>query len=357
MSTRVTTVNNIVVVSQGDYSYACNVEEDRPVPEPGPNEVLLRISQVGICGSDVSYMIKGAIGHFIMKEPMVLGHEAAGVVSKCGKNVTNLKPGDRVAIEPGVPCRVCDFCKEGRYNLCADIAFCSTPPYHGNLCQYYKHAADFCFKLPDHVSLEEGALVEPLSVAVHACQRAGVTLGSDVLICGAGPIGLVNLLTAKAMGASKVCVIDIVENRLHIAKEMGADYTVLVKTGDASVLVQQIMEVMGHLPNITIECSGAESSIRLSVLATKSGGVIVLVGLGPAEVKIPVINAASREVDIRGIFRIVNCYPTALNMIASGKINVKPLITHRYKLEESLKAFETARTGAGGAIKVMISCE
>lgn len=216
----------------------------------------------------------------------------------------------------------------------------------------------FCLlRLPDHVTLEEGAILEPLSVGVHACRRAGVTIGSSVLICGAGPIGLVNLLTAKAMGATKVCITDIAQNRLEVAKQMGADYTVLVDTGDAEALAKKIKELMGGMPDITIECSGAEPSIRLGIFATKSGGMMVLVGLGPAEVKVPIVNAAVREVDIRGIFRYANCYPIALDMIASGKINVKPLITHRYKLEESAQAFETARTGAGGAIKVMISCE
>ncbi|KAG0708270.1 Sorbitol dehydrogenase [Chionoecetes opilio] len=325
--------------------------ENRPIPEPGPNEVLLRMGCVGICGSDVSYLTKGFIGDFVVKAPMVLGHEGSGVVAKCGRNVKNLKQGDRVAIEPGVPCRMCEFCKSGRYNLCPDVYFCATPPDDGNLCRYYTHAADFCFKLPDNVTLEEGAILEPLSVGVHACRRAGVTVGSKVLICGAGPIGLVSLLSAKAMGASQVCITDIAENRLKFAKTMGADHTILVKDGTPKALAQKIKEVMGDMPNITVECSGAESSIQLGMHATKSGGVMVLVGLGPSEVKIPIVTAATREVDILGIFRYVNCYPLALDMIASGKINVKPLITHRYKLEESVKAFETARTGAGGAIK------
>lgn len=330
------------------------------VPMPGPlgnNEVLIKMSQVGICGSDVSYLTKGAIGDFVVKAPMLLGHEAAGVVVKCGPKVKTLKPGDRVAIEPGVPCRMCDYCKKGTYNLCPDVIFCATPPVHGNLCRYYKHAEDFCFKLPDHVSNEEGAILEPLSVGVHACRRAKVTLGSTVLICGAGPIGLVSLLTAKAMGATNICVTDIADNRLKVAKDLGANHTLLVDSKDGEALAKKVANLMGCMPDITIECSGAESSIQLGIFATKSGGMMVLVGLGPAEVKIPIVNAAVREVDIRGIFRYANCYPLALDMIASGKVNVKPLITHRFKLEETLKAFETARTGAGGAIKVMISCD
>jgi len=314
------------------------------------------MDKVGICGSDVHYWTNGRIGDFIVKAPMVLGHEAAGVVSEVGEGVNHLKPGDRVAIEPGVPCRACDFCKSGRYNLCLDIVFCATPPVHGNLCHYYTHAADFCYKLPDHMTMEEGALLEPLSVAVHACRRAGVGIGKTVLVCGAGPIGLVCLLTAKAMGATQVIITDISAGRLEVAKSLGADHTVLVGKEDAEVLASQIGAKLGSPPDITIECSGAESSIRLGIFATKSGGILVLVGLGPAEIKIPIVNAAVREVDIRGIFRYANCYPVALDLVASGRVNVKPLVTHRFKLEETVQAFETARTGAGGAIKVMISC-
>jgi len=331
--------------------------ESRPVPQPGSNDVLLRMDQVGICGSDVHYWTHGSIGDFVVKAPMVLGHEASGIVHEVGEHVTHLKKGDRVAVEPGVPCRLCNFCKSGQYNLCPDISFCATPPYDGNLCRFYTHAADFCYKLPDNVSMEEGALLEPLSVAVHACRRAGVSIGKTVLVCGAGPIGLVCLLTAKAMGASSVLITDISPNRLEVAKSLGADHTLLVGKEDTQTLASEIGSKLGGQPNITIECSGAESSVRLGIFATRSGGVLVLVGLGAAEIKIPIVNAATREVDIRGIFRYANCYQAALDLVASGKINVKPLVTHRFKLEESLAAFETARTGAGGAIKVMISCK
>jgi len=330
--------------------------EQRPIPKPGKNEVLIRIHSVGICGSDVHYWVNGCIGDFIVRGPMVLGHETSGVVAEVGSDVKNLKPGDRVAIEPGVPCRTCDYCKNGQYNLCPDIAFCATPPFDGTLARYFAHAADFCFKLPDHVSFEEGALLEPLSVAVQACRRANITLGDSVLICGAGPIGLVNLLTARAHGAAKICITDVDEHRLAVAKSLGADFTYQVSKKDVRTLAEEVATLFGQKPDKTIECSGAEPSIQLAIYATKSGGTIVLVGLGPAEVRLPIVNAAVREVDIRGVFRYANCYQVALAMVASGRINVKPLVTHRFKLEESLKAFETAKTGADHAIKVMIKC-
>jgi len=331
--------------------------EQTDVAKPGPHQVQIRMDSVGICGSDVHYWTHGAIGDFIVRAPMVLGHEAAGVVEEVGDSVTHLKAGDRVAIEPGVPCRMCKLCKTGVYNLCPDMQFCATPPVHGNLCKYYNHAADFCYKLPDNLSLEEGALMEPLAVGVHACRRAGVCIGKTVLICGAGPIGLVNLLTAKAMGASEVVLTDIADNRLEVAKSLGADHVYKVTRGKTEEeMAADIEALLGDKADVTIECSGVETSIRFGIFSTKSGGCLVLVGLGKPEVSIPIVNAAVREVDIRGIFRYANCYPTAIAMVASGKVNVKPLITHRFSLEQTLDAFETARTGAGGAIKVMIKC-
>ncbi|XP_072166901.1 sorbitol dehydrogenase-like [Diadema setosum] len=341
-----------VLQSQGNL-----VLEDTPTPQPQENEVQLQMAAVGICGSDVHYWTNGRIGDFIVKAPMILGHEASGVVSAVGSKVTSLKVGDRVAVEPGVPCRMCEFCKGGRYNLCPEMSFCATPPVDGSLRRYYCHAADFCYKLPEHVSLEEGALLEPLSVGVHACKRAGVTAGSRVLICGAGPIGLVNLLTAKAMGAASVAITDLEQNRLDVATKLGADHAIRVDTRDIHEMVKRIHAALGEEPSITIECTGAPPAVQTGIHATKPGGVLVLVGMGPAELTLPIITAAVKEVDIRGIFRYVNCYPTALDMVATGKVNVKPLITHHFKLTETLKAFETAKTGEGGAIKVMIHCD
>ncbi|KAL2745195.1 dynein axonemal heavy chain 1-like [Vespula maculifrons] len=314
--------------------------EQTPIEEPDTNEVLIEMRCVGICGSDVHYLEKGRIGDFILREPMIIGHESSGVIAKLGKNVTNLKVGDRVAIEPGVPCRLCTFCKDGRYNLCKDMVFCATPPVHGSLRRFYKHAADFCFKLPDHVTLEEGALMEPLSVGVHACKRAGVKIGSKVLILGAGPIGLVTLLVAKAMGASKVIITDIKQDKLDVAKKLGADEVYLTKREvSENENVKKIHELFGDDPDQTIDASGAQASIRLAILVTKSGGVIVLVGCGPPEVQVPLMNALVREVDIRGVFRYANDYGDALELLSSKKIDVKPLITHNYKIEDTVAAF------------------
>ncbi|XP_072236781.1 sorbitol dehydrogenase isoform X1 [Leuresthes tenuis] len=342
---------SVVLHSKGDLRL-----ENRPVPEPGPNEVLLQMHSVGICGSDVHYWQHGRIGDFVLKKPMVLGHEAAGRVVKVGSAVKHLKAGDRVAIEPGVPREMDEFFKNGRYNLSPTIFFCATPPDDGNLCRYYTHNANFCYKLPDTVTFEEGALIEPLSVGIHACRRGGVNLGSTVLICGAGPIGLVCLLVAKAMGASQVVITDLSAERLAMAKELGADFQLTVKRGDGpQQLAKRVEDMLGAQPQITIECSGVESSIQTAIYGTCSGGVVVLVGLGAEMANVPLINAAVREVDIRGVFRYCNTWPMAIAMLASAKVNVKPLVTHRFPLEQAVAAFETTRQGLG--IKVMLKCD
>ncbi|XP_050575501.1 sorbitol dehydrogenase-like isoform X1 [Bombus affinis] len=338
--------------------------EQTPIEEPDQNEVLLQMGCVGICGSDVHYLVNGRIGDFVVREPMIIGHESSGVVVKLGKNVKNLKVGDRVAIEPGVSCRMCKFCKGGRYNLCKEMVFCATPPVHGSLRRFYKHAADFCFKLPDNVTLAEGALLEPLSVGVHACKRAHIGIGSKVLILGAGPIGLLSLLVAKAMGASKVvimvterCALDLSQNRLDLAKKLGADAILLTTREDSeSKTAEKIIQLLGEEPDATIDACGAQSMIRLAILVTKSGGVAVLVGMGAPEVQIPLMNALVREVDIRGVFRYANDYGDALDLLTSKKIDVKPLITHNYKLEETVQAFETSKSGQDNVVKVMIHC-
>uniref|UniRef100_A0A667X689 Sorbitol dehydrogenase n=1 Tax=Myripristis murdjan TaxID=586833 RepID=A0A667X689_9TELE len=334
-----------VLHSQGDLRL-----EQRPVPEPGPNEVLLQMHSVGICGSDVHYWQHGRIGDYVVTKPMVLGHEASGRVVKVGSAVEHLKVGDRVAVEPGVPREMDEFFKSGRYNLSPTIFFCATPPDDGNLCRYYKHSANFCYKLPENVTFEEGALIEPLSVGIHACRRAGVALGSTMLICGAGNKPLFLFL------CSAVTEQYLFPERLAMAKDLGADFPLLVKRGNGPQdLAKNVEGMLGAQPHITIECTGVESSIQTAIYATRPGGVVVLVGLGSEMATVPLLNAAVREVDIRGVFRYCNTWPMAIAMLASGKVNVKPLVTHRFPLEQAVQAFETTRQGQG--VKVMLKCD
>ncbi|XP_042899421.2 sorbitol dehydrogenase [Parasteatoda tepidariorum] len=330
--------------------------ENREIPVPRPNEVLLKVHYVGICGSDIHLWKKGGFGDFLVKENIVLGHETSGVVIKTGDKVKHLKPGDKVCVEPGVPCSKCEFCKKGRYNLCPTTRYDDPTAEFGSLCRYYCQDADYCFKLPDNVSLEEGALIEPLSVAVYACRRAEVSAGKTILICGAGPIGLMNLLTCKAMGASKICMTDISDERLVTAKKLGAICGMNVKNIDSEQTMECIHKCLGGPPDITMECSGAESSINFGLKVTKPGGVLLMVGVGPPRISLNLVDSSFREVDIRGVYRYVNCFPVALELVSSGAIDLKTLITHRYKLEDALKAFETFLTAKDGAIKVLIKC-
>lgn len=331
--------------------------EKLPVPELGQNEVLLSMGSVGICGSDIKYWMTGKCGRFSVDSPMVMGHEAAGTVVRIGAGVKNLKEGDRVAVEPGVPCRTCYLCKTGRYNLCKDVFFCATPPDNGNMCKFYKHPADFCYKLPDHVSLDEGAMLEPLAVAVYSCKRGQVGPGSYVLICGAGPVGILAMMVAKQMGASAILLTDISEHRLSVAKSLGADHVIKVSTNDPKKLANQIEATMGRQPDVSIECSAVDFSFRTAIYATYPGGNIVMVGRGSFDVTIPYTVAATKEVDIKGIFRYANCYPAALDFVSSGAVNVKPLITHHFPLHEAVEAFETAKSPSSNAMKVMIHCD
>nr|XP_027223994.1 sorbitol dehydrogenase-like isoform X2 [Penaeus vannamei] len=251
-------------------------------------EVLVRMSWVGICGSDVSLAFKGKLADYELEPPLGVGHEASGVVAKCGSGVKNLKAGDRVALEPGDPCGSCQFCRGGHYNTCETSCFHSSPvPNPGCLSRYYKHRADLCHKLPDTVSLEEGALIEPFAVAIHACRRSGVSMGTSVLICGAGPLGLLGLVAAKAMGASNILVTDIKPKRLEAAKRMGAHRTLLADGSEPRAFAQRVRQTMGCMPEVSLECSGVESALASTIYATRMCGVVMVMGLPAKDVTLP----------------------------------------------------------------------
>ncbi|RDX68601.1 Sorbitol dehydrogenase [Mucuna pruriens] len=328
------------------------------LPTLGPHDVRVRMKAVGICGSDVHYLKTLRCAHFVVEEPMVIGHECAGIIEEVGSQVKSLVPGDRVAIEPGISCWRCDHCKLGRYNLCPEMKFFATPPVHGSLANQIVHPADLCFKLPDNVSLEEGAMCEPLSVGVHACRRANIGPETNVLIMGAGPIGLVTMLAARAFGASRTIIVDVDDHRLSVAKSLGADDIVQVSTNiqDVAEEVVQIQKVMGAGINVTFDCAGFDKTMSTALSATQPGGKVCLVGMGHSEMTVPLTPAAAREVDVVGVFRYMNTWPLCLEFLRSGKIDVKPLITHRFGFsqKEVEEAFETSARG-GNAIKVMFN--
>ncbi|NP_001149440.2 sorbitol dehydrogenase homolog 1 [Zea mays] len=328
------------------------------LPPVGPYDVRVRMKAVGICGSDVHYLREMRIAHFVVKEPMVIGHECAGVVEEVGAGVMHLSVGDRVALEPGVSCWRCRHCKGGRYNLCEDMKFFATPPVHGSLANQVVHPADLCFKLPDGVSLEEGAMCEPLSVGVHACRRAGVGPETGVLVVGAGPIGLVSLLAARAFGAPRVVVVDVDDHRLAVARSLGADAAVRVspRVEDLADEVERIRAAMGSDIDVSLDCAGFSKTMSTALESTRPGGKVCLVGMGHNEMTLPLTAAAAREVDVVGVFRYKDTWPLCIDFLRSGKVDVKPLITHRFGFSQRdvEEAFEVSARGRD-AIKVMFN--
>lgn len=296
--------------------------------------------------------------NFIVKKPMVLGHECAGIIEQVGSEVKLLVVGDRVALEPGISCGLCQFCREGRYNLCREMKFFGSPPTNGSLANEVVHPANLCFKLPDNVSLEEGAMCEPLSVGVHACRRANIGPETNVLILGAGPIGLVTMLAARAFGAPKIVLVDVDDHRLSVAKNIGANEIIQVSTNiqDVGKEVEQIHTAMGGGVDVSFDCVGFNKTMSTALNATRAGGRVCLVGLGQSDMTLPLTPAAAREVDVIGIFRYRNTWPLCIEFLRSGKIDVKPLITHRFHFsqEDVEDAFETSARG-GNAIKVMFN--
>lgn len=319
------------------------VLEERAVPEPAADEILIRVEAVGVCGSDAHYFRHGQIGQYVVEAPLVLGHETAGTVVALGGDVTSHGVGDRVAIEPGVPCGLCEQCRTGRYNLCPDVVFHATPPIDGTLQTYVTIRADYAFTLPDAVPIEHGALVEPLAVSVWACRKAHVAPGSRVLITGAGPVGLLTAQTARAFGASHVTVTDVDPEKLRLAAKLGADATVV-----SSELAAHAGEFDVH-----IECSGNVRATRDGISHLARAGVAILVGMGGSEgLDLPASWIQERELVITGVFRYANCFPLAIDLLATGRVRVEELISGRFPLAESDDAVDTA--GRAGVFKTLI---
>jgi L-iditol 2-dehydrogenase len=311
--------------------------EERPVPEPGPGQVLVEVTAVGVCGSDVHYFTEGRIGDFVVEAPLVLGHEAAGVVRALGPATTGrLQPGQRVAMEPGVPCRKCQDCRAGRYNLCPDVRFFATPPVDGAFTRYVAHDEDFCYPLPDTLSDDAGALLEPLSVAVWAARKAKLKPGDRVIVTGAGPIGLLNASVARAAGAAEVIVTDIEPGRLELARKMGATSTL-----DASTAGEALRDLGA---DALVECSGAPAALEAGLHGLRGGARAVVVGMS-AEGRAPILlsHLQSREIELTGTFRYANTYQAALALAASGSINLDAIVSAHFSLAEVADALLASR--------------
>jgi L-iditol 2-dehydrogenase len=323
--------------------------ERRARPEPGPREVLVRVLAVGTCGSDTHYYEQGRIGEFVVRQPLVLGHEAAGEVAAVGTDVAGLQVGTRVSIEPGVPCFTCAHCRAGAYNLCPQMVFFGTPPVDGAFCEYVLVHEAMLTPVPPEVSDDAAALFEPVSVAIWACRKAGITPGQRVLVTGAGPIGLLVAQTAAAFGAVDVTITDVNLARLGVAERLGVP-------NPADVRQTSLGAIFGASrpgPDVLIECSGVPSVVAEAVRCLAPGGRAVLVGMGADDVSLPVSRVQAGELTVTGTFRYANTWPTALELVRSGRVDVESLVTHHVGLAEVEQALTMGHQDPD-AIKVVV---
>jgi len=361
---------SFVLQSVGQVSY-----DHRPIPEIRDDEVLVQVKKTGICGSDVHYLVHGRIGDYVVKSPMVLGHESSGVVSEVGSGVRSVRPGDRVAMEPGVFCRRCEACRTGRYQLCSDMAFAATPPHDGTLTRYYRLPEDLVYTLPEHLSLEDGAMMEPLSVGVHSVfTQARLQPAQSIVVFGCGPVGLLCMAVAKAIGASRIIAVDILQSRLDFAKAYAATDVFrpppLQEGEPATVYSQRSADLLradlgvedrgNKAIDVVIDASGAEVSIQTGILIAKVGGTFVQVGMGHPEVVVPITTLLAKELVLKGSFRYgPGDYRLALALAAQKKVDLRPLVTHRFKFEDAVAAFDATKKGRSedgrSLIKAIIS--
>jgi len=321
-------------------------------PEINSDEVLIKIKSVGICGSDVLYYKTGGTRKRPITKPFILGHEVSGIIEDMGKEVKNLNIGDRVAVEPGATCGKCFYCKSGRYNLCKDIKFLATPPINGALAEYISHKADLVYPLPDEISYDEGTLVEPSSVAFYSVMKSGLKTAESSLILGAGPIGLLVLKIAKILGSFPICIVDVDDYRLSLAKKMGADFTINVKDKD---IVKTITDSDSENEyNVVFECTGAGSVISSSVFLVKKGGNISMIGVFDGTTPIRTKEIIDREITITGTYRVLNTFQDIIRLMQKGMLEVKSLITHTFNLNEISKAFDMADRQLENCVKVII---
>lgn len=325
----------------------------RPIPVPKEDEVLVKLEYVGICGSDMHYYETGAIGDYVVKPPFVLGHEPGGTVVEVGSNVKHLKVGDRVALEPGKTCGHCEFCRQGKYNLCPDVVFFATPPVDGVFQEYVAHEAALCFKLPDNVSTLEGALIEPLAVGFHAANQGGAHAGQTAVVMGSGCIGLVSMMALKAEGVSRVYVVDIMDKRLEKAMELGADGVINGRKQDA---VEAVLELTGGAGcDLVIETAGTEATTRQAIHMAKKGSTIVLVGYSKTgEMTLPMSLALDKELTFKTIFRYRHIYPMAIDAVASGRVNLKGIVTDFFDFDDIQNAMDKSIADKANIVKAVV---
>jgi L-iditol 2-dehydrogenase len=307
--------------------------EERPVPSPGPHEVLIEVAAVGVCGSDVHYYRHGRIGDFIVEEPMILGHELSGRIAAVGDGVDADRVGQRVAVEPQHPCRRCRQCTAGRYNMCPEMKFYATPPVDGAFCRYVTIGAEMAHPVPDSMSDDAAALLEPLSVAIATMRKAGIVPGSSILIAGAGPIGVICAQAARAFGAARIVVSDPVPSRRERVLRFGATEVLDPTVDDVAALDPQV--------DAFVDASGAAPAVVGGIRAVGPAGRVVLVGMGAGDYALPIGYIQFMEITVTGVFRYTDTWPAAIHLVSSGAVDLDSLVTGRYDLEHVADALDS----------------
>lgn len=327
-----------------DKSHTLTLVEE-PIPVPAADEVVVRIMANGICGSDVHFFRDGRLGNFVVEDPYVPGHECSGYIHAVGSAVAGWKEGDRVVIEPGIPCGHCAACLGGRYNLCGDVKFLSEPGVNGTFCDYIAVRADAVHPMPDGMSYEIGALAEPVAVAVHAVNRAGNVNGLTGVVLGAGPIGLLTMQAFLAAGGARVICVDINAARLAMARELGACRTILAGSGES----------IADLGDVVFETAGSPVTTAQLFTAAKKGGICVQVGWPSGNVvQMNIADMIDKELDYVTVNRYANAFPTAIAWLADGRIRGEKMITDRFPLSRADEAFRHTAENAASVIKTMV---
>jgi D-xylulose reductase len=329
-----------------------NIREINVTHDMTENDVQIDIDTVGICGSDVHYYTHGKIGQFVVNEPMILGHEAAGTVSAIGTNVQNFKIGDRVCMEPGIPNLSSKASKLGIYNVDPSVTFWATPPVHGCLTPVVTHPAAFTYKLPDNVTMAEGAMVEPFAIGMQSAAKANIKPGDIALVTGAGPIGVMTALAALAGGCAMVYISDLVDEKLKIAGSYDGIIPINVMKENLDQIITDGTDDWGV--DIVFECTGAVPAYSTALAAVCPGGCIVFVGMPVDPVPFDIVAAQAKEIRMETVFRYANIYDRAINLIASGKVDLKPLISKTFAFEDSVEAFDRAVEARPSDVKLQI---
>jgi L-iditol 2-dehydrogenase len=326
---------------------------DTRKPAPGPGEVLVQVKAVGICGSDMTIFRHGGIGVNKATKPLIMGHEGAGVIAELGPGVDRWQVGDRVVMEAGIPCRWCEFCKSGNYHLCLDVAFAGIPHTHGYMTEYVVMPEDFVFSLPEELDFAAGTVIEPLSIGLMAAREADIQVGNSVAIFGSGPVGLTTLLAARARGATRIFVTDIVPRRLEVALDLGADVVIDGRSGDP---VARIMEATGGKGvDRSMETAGTPQTMAMAIKAVKRGGTVGLVGVvHQAEVGLDVVRIVRSGIRVHGVFRYANIHPIAVDLVRAGRVDLEQFVTHTFPLEDVQQALEYVESHKDQVIKGVV---